>query len=94
MHNAPVAIASLEGQRLEFHCLDGNICLPDIDLRRFDLLEQPYVLDVVYYWDTSSAYAMFYAMNAFMPFQRVVIHINPHQRRQPGPKSSFCSLSF
>ena len=76
IQNAPVAIVSLESQRLEFYCMDGSSCLPTVDLGQLNL-EESYELDSVFYWDQSNVYVMLYAMRSTTPFKRMIIHINP-----------------
>ena len=76
--DAPVALAALQDHRLVFACLDGGVCLPEVDLSQFDILAEPYALDAVYYWDPTSVYAIFYAENTIGPvLERMVVHLNP-----------------
>jgi hypothetical protein len=72
----PVTLVSLNGQILEFKCLEGSNCIPNIDLSQHILLEQPYVLDTVLYWDPANVYAMLYSTDSASPFKRIVMHIN------------------
>jgi hypothetical protein len=73
---APVAIVSIEGQTLTFECVDRVNCLSNINLEGHILLDSPFKLGPVFYWNPSSVYLILYSDKS-VPMGRNVIHINP-----------------
>ncbi len=81
--NAPIAIVKLDNQSLKFWCPDKNNCLPDISLENEALLQPPYDLGSIFYWDSTNIYGIFYLRGSTFE-QRVVLHVNP----QTGEKKT------
>ena len=75
-NDAPIAIVSLEGQMLVFDCINRAGCLPNIDLAGYILLDAPFELGWVFYWNPSSLYVIINATHSVV-WERNILHINP-----------------